>query len=86
MVTRVPYDGVVVAVPVTVPYRRYSTNTAHWWIGRAVHEMLKRSGLRPTCRSRLRSLAGGHVQRAVASPQDHGLGQFHETNEYEADG
>ena len=48
MAQRASYDGVVVAVPVTVPYRRYSTNTAHWWIGRAVHEVLKRSGLRPT--------------------------------------
>jgi acetyl-CoA acetyltransferase len=47
MAQRASYDGVVVAVPVTVPYRRYSTNTAHWWIGRAVHEVLKRSGLRP---------------------------------------
>ena len=48
MAQRASYDGVVVAVPVTVPYRRYSTNTAHWWIGRAVHDVLKRSGLRPT--------------------------------------
>jgi len=35
-------------VPVTVPYRRYSTNTAHWWIGRAVHDVVKGAGLRPT--------------------------------------
>ncbi|HTR85529.1 MAG TPA: thiolase family protein [Reyranella sp.] len=45
---RLPYDGVAVAVPVTVPYRRYSTNTAHWWIGRAVHDVVKGAGLRPT--------------------------------------
>ena len=43
---REPYDGVVVAVPVTIPYRRYSTNTAHWWIGRAVREVIRRAGLR----------------------------------------
>jgi acetyl-CoA acetyltransferase len=48
MGARLPYDGVAVAVPVTVPYRRYSTNTAHWWIGRAVHDVVKRAGLRPT--------------------------------------
>ena len=42
------YDGVVACVPVTIPYRRYSTNSAHWWIGRALHELVKRAGLRPT--------------------------------------
>jgi acetyl-CoA acetyltransferase len=41
------YDGVVACVPVTIPYRRYSTNSAHWWIGRALHELTKRAGLRP---------------------------------------
>ena len=45
---RQPYDGVVIAAPVTIPYRRYSTNTAHWWVGRAVREVVKTSGLRPT--------------------------------------
>jgi acetyl-CoA acetyltransferase len=44
---RLPYDGVVVGAPVTVPYRRYSTNTAHWWIGRAVRAVIERAGLRP---------------------------------------
>jgi acetyl-CoA acetyltransferase len=42
-----PYDGVVVAVPVTVPYVRYSVETAHWWIARALHGVLAASGLRP---------------------------------------
>jgi acetyl-CoA acetyltransferase len=41
------YDGVVACVPVTIPYRRYSTNTAQWWLGRALHELTKRAGLRP---------------------------------------
>jgi acetyl-CoA acetyltransferase len=43
---RQPYDGVVVCAPVTVPYRRYSTNSAHWWIGRAVCAVLERAQLR----------------------------------------
>ncbi len=45
--TRLPYDGVVAAIPITIPYRRYSTNTAHWWIGRAIRAVLARAGLRP---------------------------------------
>jgi acetyl-CoA acetyltransferase len=45
--TRQPYDGVVIAAPVTIPYRRYSTNTAHWWVGRAVREVVRSAGLRP---------------------------------------
>src|SRR2546430_13453511 len=45
---RQPYDGVVVAAPVTVPYRRYSTNTAHWWVGRAVREVVQKAGLKST--------------------------------------
>jgi acetyl-CoA acetyltransferase len=42
-----PYDGVVIAAPVTIPYRRYSINTAHWWIGRAVRAVLMQARLRP---------------------------------------
>jgi acetyl-CoA acetyltransferase len=45
---RKSYDGVAVAVPVTVPYRRYSINSAHWWIGRAVRDVVTRAGLRPS--------------------------------------
>jgi len=41
------YDGVVVCAPVTIPYRRYSTNSAHWWIGRALQALTRHSGLRP---------------------------------------
>src|SRR5262245_59040661 len=41
------YDGVVLCAPVTIPYRRYSINTAHWWIGRALRELTKTAGLRP---------------------------------------
>ncbi len=43
--TRASYDGVAVACPVTVPYRRYSTHGAHWWIGRAVDLLVERSGI-----------------------------------------
>jgi acetyl-CoA acetyltransferase len=45
---RKSYEGVVACVPVTVPYRRYSTNSAHWWIGRALHDLVKRAGIRPS--------------------------------------
>ncbi len=41
------YDGVAVCVPVSVPYRRYSVNSAHWWIGRALRELTQRAGLTP---------------------------------------
>jgi acetyl-CoA acetyltransferase len=36
---------VAVAVPVTVPYQRYSTHGAHWFIGQALNELLRRSGI-----------------------------------------
>lgn len=40
------YDDVAVAVPVTVPYVRYNTRSAHWFLGRALAELLRASGLR----------------------------------------
>jgi acetyl-CoA acetyltransferase len=43
--SRRPYDGVAVAVPVTVPYVRYSIRAAHWWLARCLGELLKGSGL-----------------------------------------
>ena len=39
------YEGIAVAVPVTVPYVRYSTKSAHWFIARAMANLLKASGL-----------------------------------------
>ncbi|CAN7684409.1 thiolase family protein [Bosea sp. LjRoot9] len=45
--TRRSYDGVVACLPVTVPYRRFSTESAAWWIGRALHELVTQAGLRP---------------------------------------
>jgi acetyl-CoA acetyltransferase len=41
------YDGVVLCAPITIPYRRYSTNSAHWWIGRALHELVKHAKIKP---------------------------------------
>lgn len=46
-VVRKSYDGVVACVPVTIPYRRCSTNAAHWWIGRALQVLTREAGLRP---------------------------------------
>jgi len=44
---RMAYDDVVACTPVTVPYRRFSINTAHWWIGRALHDLTRAAGLAP---------------------------------------
>ena len=43
--TRKGYEGLAVAVPVTVPYERYSTRGAHWFLGQALHALLQQSGL-----------------------------------------
>ncbi|HEY2535273.1 MAG TPA: thiolase family protein [Xanthobacteraceae bacterium] len=40
------YDDVVVAVPVSVPYVRYSIRAAHWFLSGALAELVKRAGLR----------------------------------------
>jgi acetyl-CoA acetyltransferase len=37
---RAAYDDVVLAAPVTVPYVRYSIRGAHWFLGRAVAQLL----------------------------------------------
>ena len=44
---REPYRDVVVTAPVTVPYRRYSNETAHWWIAAALREVCTVTGLAP---------------------------------------
>jgi acetyl-CoA acetyltransferase len=46
MAKRLSYEGVAVAVPVTVPYVRYSTRAAHWFIGQALEALVKASGVR----------------------------------------
>src|SRR3954466_9215069 len=43
--SRRSYEGVAVAVPVTVPYVRYSIRSAHWWLARCLADLLKESGL-----------------------------------------
>ena len=43
---RTNYDGVVIAVPVTIPYARYSVRSAHWWLARALAELLRQSGIK----------------------------------------
>jgi acetyl-CoA acetyltransferase len=43
---RQPYDGVVLAAPVSVPYVRYSIRSAHWWLARALSEILKTTKLK----------------------------------------
>jgi len=43
--SRQGYQGVAVAVPVTVPYVRYSIRSAHWWLAKALSELLRVSGL-----------------------------------------
>src|SRR6185369_6316222 len=43
--SRKGYEGVAVAVPVTIPYVRYSTHGAHWFVGQALRRLLDESGL-----------------------------------------
>jgi acetyl-CoA acetyltransferase len=40
------YRGVVITAPVSIPYVRYSTKEAHWFLARALSELLKASGLK----------------------------------------
>jgi acetyl-CoA acetyltransferase len=43
---RKSYDDVAVAAPFTVPYVRYSTRSAHWFLGRALAGVVGAAGLR----------------------------------------
>ncbi len=45
MARRQSYEGVALAVPVTVPYVRYSTRSAHWFLGRALQQLVQDSGI-----------------------------------------
>jgi acetyl-CoA acetyltransferase len=45
--SRLPYDGVVLAAPVTVPYVRFSQKTAHWWLAKGLRGTLDAAGMRP---------------------------------------
>src|SRR5260221_12174768 len=42
---RSPYDEVALAVPVTVPYVRYSIRGAHWFFARALAETVRHAGI-----------------------------------------
>ncbi|QDL37253.1 thiolase family protein [Rhodoferax sediminis] len=42
---RLSYEGVALAVPVTVPYVRYSTLGAHWFIGQALEALVRTGGV-----------------------------------------
>ena len=44
---RQSYEGVAICAPYTEPYERYSIETAHWWIARALRGSLKAAGLGP---------------------------------------
>jgi len=39
------YDGVAVAVPVTVPYERFSIRGAHWFMARALKQLIDGAGI-----------------------------------------
>ena len=43
--TRKDYSGVAVCVPVSVPYVRYSIETAHWWVARALADLCATAGI-----------------------------------------
>lgn len=59
---RMPYDGVVLTAPVSVPYVRYTNETAHWWIARALREALKKVNVAP------RALDGLSVSSFTLAP------------------
>jgi acetyl-CoA acetyltransferase len=42
---RAGYEGVAVVAPVTIPYVRYSIHTAHWFLARALGELIRVSGV-----------------------------------------
>lgn len=39
------YEGVAVAVPVTIPYARQSGHGVQWWLGRALAALVAQSGI-----------------------------------------
>ena len=45
MNARKGYEGIAVAVPVTVPYERFSTKGAPWFLGRVLAELVKQTGI-----------------------------------------
>lgn len=45
MTRRASYQGVAVCAPVTVPYSRYSPDSAHWWLARALRGIIDAAGI-----------------------------------------
>jgi acetyl-CoA acetyltransferase len=45
---RTAYDDVVLAAPVTIPYVRYSIKSAHWFLGRALADLIATAGIPKT--------------------------------------
>ena len=45
--SRASYDGVVLTAPVSIPCVRFTNETAHWWIARALRALLKTTGETP---------------------------------------
>jgi acetyl-CoA acetyltransferase len=41
-----PYEDVVVAAPVTIPYTRHSIEGAHWFLARALAGLIEKAGIR----------------------------------------
>ncbi len=44
---RQSYEGVALVAPTSIPYQRYSVDTAHFWIARALKGALDAAGLKP---------------------------------------
>lgn len=42
---RLSYAGVAVVAPVTIAFERYSIESAHWWIGRAIKALIDSAGI-----------------------------------------
>lgn len=47
MRTRLNYEGVAITAPFSMPYQRYSIDTAHWWIAKALRGALDAAKIRP---------------------------------------
>ncbi|WP_371169282.1 thiolase family protein [Aliiroseovarius sp. 2305UL8-7] len=45
---RQSYDGIALVSPFSTPYQRYSIETAHWWIAKALRGSIMAAGLKPT--------------------------------------
>jgi len=44
---RANYDGVALTAPFSMPYQRYSIDTAHWWIAKALRGSLDAARIKP---------------------------------------